>query len=540
MKFSRAAAFVAVLSLWLALPCCVFAQEISYSNTVFKNRVDYSTFKNLRGVEFRNLPYFYPDNNSAVIHRPVYFFNAHFDSIAKFNFFDFRSTAVFDDARFKSAAEFNAVSIDSSATFRFTHFASTADFRHTHFRADASFHGVHFDSTVSFNHAEFDSTVSFSAAKFTSPTGFSSVHFHSNTSFYTTIFASRARFSDAYFHGRTSFVFARFDSTADFSSVRFDSTVTFSTAEFHSFVDFSQSEFYSTADFTNARFLTKADFSFAKLKGKFVVVNTTLPDFLDFRHITDFPGNIDFTFCKLDTAKKRNPAYRCKIALYGSDISKISINMDLFELWFPTDFATEYGFKRDYQVDMGYEQKVSVYEKVLKKLQEDGFTESYQRLDIEYQKLKLEHNGLSALARFQEIWWNFGYNKEKVFRRSGALFLGFFALFLLRFRRLYDIYTIEFLQLDNGILRQFAIGPLSTRRLGQFASVLPSEAFRYVFHVFVYTLVIFFGVKLDLDKFRNNGQRRTVGYYSTLSLLLACYFVGLFCTAYIINIIFNK
>lgn len=464
MKFLCAVACVVAIVFGLVLPIGVFAQD-NYKDTIFKHRVDFNTFRNIKGIRIS----WDAVRNFALFHIPLDFSSSRF-----------KKTADFSYAHFDSTAEFSLADFNSAAKFAFSEFHSSVFFHSSHFHSTVTFSGSRFNEWAGFSYVRFDSTVDFGGARF----------------------VTTAEFGGAGFHGRASFDFVHYYSTARFHYADFDSTVFFVNTCFD-----------SAANFDGAHFGKEANFTSTKLNDKFIVTDAVLPDLLNFSYIMDFPHNIDFTYCKLDPIKKQNPNYRCKIALYGSDISKISINMDLFELWFPGP-------------DSSYEQKVSVYEKVLKKLHEDGFTESYQRLDIEYQKLKLEHSGLSALAWFQDIWWRFGYSKERVFMWAGAFLGVFFGLFLWRFRRLYDIYPIDFLHLNTHALRRSAINPFS-------------YAFRYIIHVILYTLIVFFGLKLDLDKFRKNGQQRTAGYYSTLSLLLFCYFVGLFCTAYIVNIIFK-
>ena len=144
---------------------------------------------------------------------------------------------------------------------------------------------------------------------------------------------------------RADFHFHQFDSTADFRFAQFNSTANFSSAQFN-----------STANFRSARFKAKVNFS-----------NTIPPKYLDFRHIKDIREEIDFTYARLDTNKED----KCNIALVGTDPGKLKLDYKLFKLWFP-------------EPDTSYQQIVSVYEKLLKKFQDDGFLESYQALDIEY------------------------------------------------------------------------------------------------------------------------------------------------------------
>lgn len=306
----------------------------------------------------------------------------------------------------------------------------------------------YFDSNPQFEKAEFNSTADFAHAQFHSMAYFDHAKFYSSAFFYKAKFYKHTCFLKAQFQTYVGFMSSQFDSYANFSRTQFHTDASFEHADFHAITDFSGAHFYgetnfdnsrfdSTVDFGGTRFGTYADFRRTTFKDKINFDHSFLPDLLDFRSITiaESLKNIDLTNSQLDEKKTiQDKKYRSKIALYGSDISKISINMELFELWFPNET---------------YEQKISVYEKVLKKLKDDGFMESYKELDVEYQKLKYQHSFFYIYFDFQEIWWNYGYDKPRVFLWTIGLFVLFLILFVKRFQLLYSIYNIDFLHLKQ-------------------------------------------------------------------------------------------
>ena len=420
---------------------------------------------------------------------------------------------------FYSNADFRNHKFDSTANFEYTHFHSTADFGSAEFDSTADFVCTQVDSTADFDHALFYSTANFGSAEFYSYANIRNAEFHSTADFVRALFYSTANFLGTKFH-----------STADFSIVEFDSTCIFFIAQFDSTADFRLSQFLSTADFKHAKFRSFVNFSSSIFYSKTYFDRTILPDSIDFRNVKDIANEIDFTVSVLDSAKKVN-GKKCRIALYGSDIKKIKINYELFELYFPAP-------------DTSFEKKISVYEKLLQKFKDDGFIESYKSLDIEYREFKYLKNKDYFLNWFQKYWWNYGYNKEKVVYWSLRLFclFSFFNLFL--FPKLqssvyainFDFFTkADFNEVKKGLTQYSSAGSKKFIQIRYYWLILIymfSVIKRFLLNPLIYTAILFFGIKVTFENFKKLN-------IWTLWVLLI-FTSGLFCLAYIANIIIVK
>lgn len=388
--------------------------------------------------------------------------------------------------------------VDTESNFNWVYFNSTADFGISRFNSMALFWHTHFGSTTDFGVTRFNSITTFDSAHFFSTVSFKYARFNSITDFTHTRFDSIAYFDSAYFNLIANFGAAHFNSIANFRGACFDSTANFRGAYFKSAVNFQ-----------NASLNGECDFNLA-----------TLPDTLDFRNITKIKIEIDFTTARLDSTKKK----RCIILLTGTDISKVKINMQLFEIGF-TD-------------DESYEQRTSVYEKLLAKFKQEGFEESYRLLDIDYRRYKLLHDGL-LLGKFlnllQTYWWNYGYNKEWILTKWTSRAILFFTVFnLFWLSRLQSgIYNLEFVA---PILRDahhwWAKRHYFPRRA--FLQQGVSICAKYVLATLVYTSMIFFRLKIELEK--SNIRKHPWLFLYTLIL----YTIGLICTGFIANVIFTK
>jgi hypothetical protein len=368
--------------------------------------------------------------------------------------------------------------------------------------------GKHFFDTANFNNYKFHSSAVFNSAQF-----------HSYADFRRAQFDPFADFFRAQFHSTTDFWRSQFHSDAYFRRAQFHSIANFRRAQFHSSADFSDSQFKYFADFRYSHFSSTTDFSYS-----------VLPDSLDFRNVKDIAEEIDFSVSKLDSTKKAN-GKKCRIALVGSDIKKIKINYELFELYFPAPDTT-------------YEKKISVYEKLLQKFKDDGFIESYKNLDIEYREFKYLQNKDYFLNWFHKHWWNYGYNKEYVVYWSLFLFAIFSLFNLFLFSKLqssvyvinFDFFTkTDFNEMKKGFDHFSFVGfkKFIHRRFYWLILIyLFSVIKRFLLNPLIYTAILFFGIKVTFENFR----KLNIG---TLWVLLI-FTTGLFCLAYIFNIIIVK
>jgi uncharacterized protein YjbI with pentapeptide repeats len=395
------------------------------------------------------------------------------------------------------------------------------------FDSSAYFTEKEFHSTANFKFSVFLSGAYFGAAEFHSTTDFRLVRFHSTTTFLNAEFDSTAVFGSAEFDSTADFYRAKVHSTADFHQAKFNSTADFYQAEFHSTADFSEAKFNSTADFTDAQFRSKADFGRAEFKSGAVFKNTHLPDTLDFSRVK-IKDEIDFTYAILDPDKKsKNKEYKCQINLLGSDLSKIKINYELFHLYFPKGTRNE--------------DKISTYEKLRQRFKDLGFLESYKSLDIEYQDYKNRVNGDKKLNWFQKTWWNYGYNKELVIYWA-LKFLCFFTLiniFLFEFLQS-KVYSINFKFYEkeefNALKEKSKLERQQRKNIFFSGMTFFKMGWNYflfkIINPLVYTMILFFVLKISIENFKKFS-----GWVLYIWLI---YIAGVFCLAYIFNIIIVK
>lgn len=480
--------------------------------------------KGLTGVEIA-----YADSLSqieeVIIHSPIILNDTKIMASADFSRTHFGSSVDFYKTRFSSRTDFSQARFDSSADFTFAHFESATDFSEAQFGSEVIFYGTEFGSTAKFSWARFDSVANFQSVRFDSVADFRWARFFSKAIFSRTQFESEARFSWTRFESESYFNVIHFGSAVEFLGVRFDSGVTYS----------------------NSRFESSADFSLSQFIGECFFAQISLPDSIAFIYVDNIGHEIDLTNCLPNISGKN-----CFIALQGSDIDRIKLNMSLFSLSFPADTITQsfskdaftwnYGKNRTLSV-MGdtlrgwpskhdtirtifptADHKASIYERVLNKLKNDGFVESYQILDIEYRKFKAEHEDWLTWYvgdTFQDWWWNYGYSPERIFLWSLFLWSAFSNINLWIYYKLKrEIYDITFL--DNWDLR------------GSFQS---RKRLSYCLQVVTYTAIIFFGLKMNIEKFQKEALRN---HPFLFSYLMVIYVIGLICLGFIVNIIFTK
>ncbi len=302
---------------------------------------------------------------------------------------------------------------------------------------------------------------------------------------------------------RVGFDGAVFDSNVDLSHSRFDSTLHVSNSQFKGDLHLAFAAIDSTAIFDNVAFGPIVDLDQFKINADLVFRNVYLPDTLYLTNIDPGPYQIDLT-----SAMRPAGRDRCLIDLEGTDVSRLRLNMNVCELWFPNP-------------GMSFDEKESICERLLKKLKDDGLMESAKLLDIDYKKLRYANS--NVFVRYIEgildrIWWNYGYNKECIL----AWTLGLFLLFSFRncryYPALYDIFKIK------------SIGCLSEKELH-------GRWWLRLYQSTVYTAVVFFGLKFDLTKI----QEDRIWQHPILFLsLIGEYVVGLVCVGFLVNFVLSR
>lgn len=373
-----------------------------------------------------------------------------------------------------------------------------ADLSHSSFKKEVQFASVTFINEANFYISEFDSLARFDGAKFMNKAEFYAADFHNGAEFERSHFFNIVNFEVAKFNNFGSFYSCQFDSDVSFEGISTNHPEVLRTDD-----NGNPISVYNTSAREKTRYL---NFSESKFKGLVNFNYAELPETLDFSHVTTL-NEIDLTRCEL------NPVIgaKCRINLVGTDIEKFNLNYELFELFFYPKTTTE--------------QKISVYEKLLKRFKDLGYEQSYRDLDIEFQNFINRHYGHSKfenwikkyiINNFQRYWWNYGYNKEMVLVWSAILLL------------LYSIVNIRLVKHFNSKVYKIESTSFLTIKYASKNKLLMS-----IFNSFLYSSYLFIGLRLDPSKFVNPK------WYETIYILFI-YLTGLFCLAYILNIIIVK
>jgi hypothetical protein len=196
---------------------------------------------------------------------------------------------------------------------------------------------------------------------------------------------------------------------------------------------------------------------------------------------------------------------------FKDKVGSTNINYINYNLWFPTNASYEY--------------KSTCYLNLLNHFKNIGYTDSYEALDKEYQQLKYFHEGLGWIDLFNRIWWDYGYNKLKVIVNSLWLWAFFCFLNIFLFVHLNNhVYPVKFKPLETPNRN-------TTKRSSPLKKTLlwVESGLNHFGNSVIYTSALFFGLKMELDRFKSNSALKLY--------VLSIYCLGLFCVAYIVNII---
>jgi uncharacterized protein YjbI with pentapeptide repeats len=211
--------------------------------------------------------------------------------------------------------------------------------------------------------------------------------------------------------------------------------VNFSRCSFSGITSMNDSEF-NKIEFEKVSFDSVLIFTSSKFKS----INFTdvqLPKYLSLvdLKLDSLTNDIDFRFCSTDSLKNKYSIEKCRIDLYGTDISKLILPNKFFTIQF--------------QYSEGFDEISHVYESIIKKCNDLGMKESAEGWDIEYKKRSyvekfnfLNYTQKDNLKRsflpignffiyINKYWWNFGYNKNLIFRNTFISFILCFMLFFL-------------------------------------------------------------------------------------------------------------
>ena len=196
----------------------------------------------------------------------------------------------------------------------------------------------------------------------------------------------------------------------------------------------------------------------------------------------------------LSGLKPYDTAARIALNLKGAPLTNISLKYKYFQI--------DNSLRNDPQT-------IVIYRNLLDAFRNNGQTDNYQLLDIEYQHYMSTQTGTGwhifwgTISDFiAHYWWNYGYDKGRV--------LLWTLVFLL-------VFSLINWPLHNQLREK--IYPVKE---------LPQNTSFY--NSLIYTCIIFFSVSLDVNrlKFQNKGY---------LAWFLFVFVVGLICVAYTINFV---
>lgn len=218
----------------------------------------------------------------------------------------------------------------------------------------------------------------------------------------------------------------------------------------------------------------------------------TIPPVISVQNPTSNLNQITISCTDITTKSK------CQLYLYDYNIAKkLDIDYRYFELSFITANANEIE---------------PFYEALLNNFRNKGELENYKLLDIDYQRFKLKNSKLGYYFWWvPEYWYNYGYNKERVF--------GWSLLFLL-------IFTL----LNYWLLPKLNSNVYNIANIPLFRKLSIGKRFWYSF---LYTSIIFFKLSLKIE---NLNTKKVAG----IMYLVFIYTLGIICLAYMASFVLGK
>jgi hypothetical protein len=384
-------------------------------------------------------------------------------------------------------------------------FVGPFDFTLARCKASVNFNNSKFKETALFNWTQFLDSAQFSRLRFEKPVHFIRAKFNGPVDFYQSLFKSRSEFDGITFNKEVNFSHSQFFQPVSFSYLQLNQNAAFYSVDFYASVFFNNSSIKGTLNFDKSRFDSIADFSNSVITGKILFGSARLPKYLNLSGINSIQNEIDLTETELN---ENYPL--CRINLVNTDVSRIRLRYDNFRLWFPPNTS--------------YEACCLVYDAVLNSFLKNGYLDSYKHLDIEFQQYKYAHTGETLRDFVNRHWWNYGYNKEYIFK-----WIFWFALSLTLINNLFlkqlmkNIYHIGFLNVASVEERMHMHHPVIAYFLN-----FPTA--------FLYTLVLLIGGAFGMS-FRAD-QIKFPGFFG-LIYIISISLIGISCSAFIINFIFH-
>jgi uncharacterized protein YjbI with pentapeptide repeats len=395
--------------------------------------------------------------------------------------------------------DYQKVKFLAPVNFLQSHFFVSPIMTLSEFAVDADFSSTHFDYPVGFEWSIFRRASLFPYARFDGGVSFYGSLFSQKADFYRSQFNSVTNFSSAHFLHHGNFSHVNFKDDVLFSKTHWNDDVSFSYAVFSKDGIFAGSRMQGEVDMRGALFAHRLDFSRAEFGGTVIFSGMVLPKYLDLSHVVKISQGLDLT------GVKENFSSKCLINLVGADISKIKFRYGPFKLYFP-DGST-------------HEDKVAVYEAVLKMLEQNGYMESYREVMIEYKRYSYRHKGLWATNLVQDYAWDYGFDPERIFYWILITVLFFTSVNALFYRKLVEKV------MDVPFLSQHAHSQFIERNF----------ALRYIFYfpvTFIYTVMILFSHLLGFKRDFTDFKSRSIWVNAYMMILLL---VGISCSLLVLN-----
>lgn len=401
-----------------------------------------------------------------------------------------KDTVVYDSCRVTCPLDFYGETLPGFTSFSHSIFEKEIDFGNSNltivhlsessFSSEINMRNVKFKSEADFSNSVFKGGVDFRGSEYFSTVSFKNDSFYLAADFSGIVLSSNAK--------------------ADFSYTKFIDDAIFSYAKFNSHLDLSNVKFDSLADFKEVEFNGDVDFSYA-----------TLPKFLDFSLVQKISNEIDLTRCA------DNQEYgECIINLSNAAVDKFRFRYNRFKLWFPEEST--------------YDLRANVYEMLLEVQKKEGFTQSYEKLDKEYQEFKYVNKEGSLLPIWGHLqnwvakhWWNYGYDKGLVIRNVILIYL---------LLSIINVFVIKYL--TTNVYEDTQISEWSRSVNGPRYKIMIKTV---PFSLF-YTAQIFFGFKLDMNKIKYKENLEGWKIFNLLYIFMI-YLGGLTCLAFLMNYVFS-
>lgn len=410
-----------------------------------------------------------------------------------------------EDVTFTDKVNYYNIQFQRPVLFNEVVFKDLFDFTLARCQRPANFNNSKFKDVVLFNWSTFYDSAQFSRLCFEKAAHFLSTKFNGPVDLYQSQFKDKSEFDGSVFSKEVVLTHSQFLASASFSHVQWNQNTAFDDVDFYGNAFFNNSTFKGVINFDKTRFDSLADFSNSIIPGKLLFGSAQLPKYLNLSGVSSIQNEIDLTETELN---ENFPL--CYINLVNSDISKIRLRYDNFRLWFPANTS--------------YETACLVYDAVLNSFKRNGYLDSYKTLDIEFQQYKYSHaheNVRNFIARY---WWNYGYNKEYIFKWIFWFALGLTLINNLFLRHLMkNIYHIGFLNVASVDEHRNLHHPV----IGYFLT-FPTA--------FLYTVVLLIGGAFGMS-FRAD-QIKFPGFFG-LIYIISISLMGIACSAFIINFIFH-